>query len=406
VKSKADKMKNVTIANTLKKNFFDRADVIALLSADSPHDVGLIREAAKEIMLRECGTAVHCRGLVEFSNQCVNDCHYCGIRKGNSSVKRYSLSKEEILEAARFCADAGYGSMVLQSGERRDEPFIAFVENVVGEIKTQTVSDRLPRGLGVTLCVGEQTEATYRRFFDAGAHRYLLRIETTSWDLSRLIHPGSQQLSSRLECLERLRRIGFQVGTGVMIGLPGQTLEELADDVLFFRDMDIDMIGMGPYIPHRQTPLASVPQTFTKARAFHLGLRMISVCRIVCRDVNIASTTALQALEPDGREQGLEAGANVIMPQVTPPSVRKDYLLYEGKPCLDETAGQCRGCIEKRILSMGRTLGADQWGDPRHFAKRAIKAPANDPFFLPSSCNIGGMMLNSPTIENDESDKA
>jgi biotin synthase len=154
-----------------------------------------------------------------------------------------------------------------------------------------------------------------------------------------------------------------------MIGLPGQTLADLADDILFFRDMDIDMIGMGPYISHHQTPLALLQSTFTKKETLNLALRMISVCRIVCRNVNIASTTALQAMEPTGREQGLNAGANIIMPQVTPTSVRKHYLLYEGKPCLDETEGQCRSCIEQRIKTIGREIATNAWGDSRHFGK-------------------------------------
>ena len=359
-----------SITAILQKTVFDKNDIIALLSTISPHDTERIRRRAHEILIRECGPTVYCRGLVEFSNHCECDCLYCGIRKSNPAVRRYFLSKEEILSAARFCATAGYGSIVLQSGERRDEQFIAFVEDATATIKRETVSARLPRGLGVTLCVGEQTEKTYKRFFTAGAHRYLLRIETTSPELFARIHPASQRISTRMECLDALRQIGFQVGTGVMIGLPGQTMEDLANDVLFFRDRDIDMIGMGPYIPHRRTPLASLPQTYTKTEAFNLGLRMISICRIVCRDVNIASTTALQAMEPTGRERGLEAGANIIMPQVTPASVRKHYLLYEGKPCLDETASHCRACIEQRIKAIGREIGTDGWGDSRHFHDR------------------------------------
>jgi biotin synthase len=362
-------MKNTAIENILQKSAFNKIDIIALLSASDPEDIDKIKRRANEILLKECGPTVYCRGLVEFSNQCINDCMYCGIRKSNSAVQRYFLSKEEILSAAQFCAKAGYGSIVLQSGERSDERFISFVEDVIATIKQETVSDRLPQGLGVTLCVGEQTDEAYMRFFTAGAHRYLLRIETTSPPLFARIHPVSQAITTRIECLKTLRRIGFQVGTGVMIGLPGQTLNNLADDVLFFRDMNIDMIGMGPYISHHQTPLALFQPTFTKKETFNLALRMISVCRIVCRDINIASTTALQAMEPTGREQGLEAGANIIMPQVTPTSVRKHYLLYEGKPCLDETEGQCRICIEQRIKAIGREVAVNKWGDSRHFQK-------------------------------------
>jgi biotin synthase len=262
--------------------------------------------------------------------------------------------------------------MVLQSGERRDESFVSFVEETVSDIKHATASEALPKGLGVTLCVGEQTEKTYARFFKAGAHRYLLRIETTSPQLFAKIHPPQQTLSARLACLRGLKRTGFQIGTGVMIGLPGQTIEDLAQDVIFFRDMDIDMIGMGPYIVHRQTPMARHEADIEKRKAelFDLALKMIAVVRIVCHNVNIASTTALQAMMPTGREQGLEFGANIIMPQVTPMGVRKNYLLYEGKPCLDENAAQCRICIETRIKSIGREIGKDAWGDSPHFNDR------------------------------------
>jgi biotin synthase len=370
-------LKYVTIQNILQKNVFDKNDVTALLSASSPGDIDAIKRRAHEILLKQCGATVYFRGLVEFSNKCINDCLYCGIRKSNAHVRRYLLSKEEICAAARFCADAGYGSIVLQSGERRDEKFVSFIEDVVSAMKSATVSKQLPHGLGVTLCVGEQTEETYKRFFKAGAHRYLLRIETTSPSLFARIHPASQKISTRMECLDRLKRAGFQVGTGVMIGLPGQTLGDLAGDVLFFRDRDIDMIGMGPYIPHKQTPLVSMRPLWSTGKAFDMALRMISVCRIVCRDVNIASTTALQALEPDGRERGLEAGANIIMPQVTPASVRKQYLLYEGKPCLDEPVNQCREYLGKRIKSIGREIANDRWGDSRHFARRR-KGPRPD----------------------------
>jgi biotin synthase len=347
---------------------FYKSAVFALLSADAPEDVERIRKRAHEILLDECGPEVYCRGLVEFSNHCINDCFYCGIRKSNTAFERYLLTKQDILDAARFCVQAGYGSMVLQSGERRDEAFISFVEEIIFEIKRVSISKTLPEGLGVTVCVGEQTEAAYRRFFRAGAHRYLLRIETTSPGLFAKIHPPQQSLAKRMECLRALKRLGFQVGTGVMIGLPGQSIADLADDVLFFRDRDIDMIGMGPYIVHRQTPMAIHEENITqRKKAFGLALRMIAVVRIVCRDVNIASTTALQAMEPAGRERGLEFGANIIMPQVTPVDVRKNYLLYEGKPCLDENAEQCRGCIEARIRSIGRNIGKDAWGDSRHF---------------------------------------
>jgi biotin synthase len=360
---------NSLLSSIVSRKNLGKADVVALLSADDTDDAELIRRTAHQVLLDNCGPTVWLRGLVEFSNHCINDCNYCGIRKSNAAVKRYVLTKEEILESARFCAEEGYGSIVLQSGERRDERFVSFVEDVVRAIKKETVSGDLPKGLGVTLAVGEQSEESYKRFFDAGAHRYLLRIETTSPVLFSQIHPACQTFDSRIACIETLKKIGYQVGTGVMIGLPGQTFENLADDILFFRDMDIDMIGMGPYIVHRQTPMAVHEQEIAsrKKEIFELALRMIAVTRLVCRDVNIASTTALQAMDPFGREMGLLHGANVMMPQVTPVGVRKLYQLYEGKPCLGEDAGQCRKCLDGRIRSLERDTGKNGWGDSRHF---------------------------------------
>jgi biotin synthase len=233
--------------------------------------------------------------------------------------------------------------------------------------------ENLPNGLGITLCAGEQNDETYRKWFDAGAHRYLLRIESSNPEIFASIHPESQKLETRIECLKLLKTIGYQIGTGVMIGLPGQTIEHLAQDILFFKNMDIDMIGMGPYIVHKQTPMASFADDITTRQndIFRLSLLMIAACRIILRDVNIAATTALQAMKEDGREQGLEFGANVIMPQLTPVEVRRDYLLYEGKPCLDENAVMCRACLEKRIRATGRITGYNEWGGSKHKTRKA-----------------------------------
>jgi len=353
------------LSHIIQKQHTDKNDIVAMLSARDPKDVELLRAAAHAIMLDNCGNKVFYRGLVEFSNICSNDCLYCGIRKSNYAVKRYMLTKDEILQSAQFCADQGYGSIVLQAGERQDEQFIDFVTDVVKNIKQKTVSGLLPKGLGITLCIGEQTRETYERLFAAGAHRYLLRIETTSHKIYRQIHPETQQLDKRVECLEILKDIGYLVGTGVMIGLPNQTVEDLADDILFFKNMRVDMIGMGPYIVHKDTPMNIYTQEIElrKNDIFALSLAMIAATRIALRSVNIASTTALQAMTPDGREQGLLFGANIIMPQVTPKHVRHDYQLYEGKPCMDETSEMCRHCLENRILSVGREVGYGEWGD-------------------------------------------
>lgn len=349
-----------------------RRDLIAMLSTNDPAELDVMRRRAEAVLLARCGDTVHLRGLIEFSNICDNDCYYCGIRKGNRTCDRYSLAGEAVIKTAVLGGTMRYGSIVLQSGERTDERFVSFVEDTVKRIKDATRSEELPCGVGVTLCVGEQSEETYRRFFAAGAHRYLLRIETTNRTLFERMHPPEQKFERRVEALRTLKRIGFQVGTGVMIGLPGQTIEDCADDLLFFQSLDIDMIGMGPYIVHGGTPMAAWPDVNERSprERFELSLRMIAAARLLLKNVNIASTTALQAIDPAGREEGLRWGANVIMPQLTPRDVRAAYLLYDGKPCLEESSQECQKCLEARIKSVGRKIGYDQWGDSRRFTER------------------------------------
>jgi biotin synthase len=369
-------MTNRAIELALSKDSLDKTDIVAILSATDRQDLHAIRDRASEVLKQYCGDEVYFRGLVEFSNECVNNCIYCGIRLGNPNVQRYLLSEDDIVASALWCADKGYGSVVLQSGERHDRQFVELVERSVRRIKNESRSERLPGGLGITLCVGEQKREDYERFFAAGAHRYLLRIESSSPELYARIHPDNQKWDDRLACLRWLREIGFQVGTGVMIGLPGQTLQHLADDILFFREIDVDMIGMGPYIPHNETPLAAdhAEYGWQTEDAYRTALLMIAAARIALKDINIAATTALQALRPLGREEGLNFGANVVMPQLTPMDVRRNYLLYEGKPCLDESAEQCLDCLETRIRSIGRRVGCDAWGDSRHALARGARA--------------------------------
>lgn len=360
-----------SVPKILARHDLTRSDIIALLSAQNAEDIELIRMAAEQTVLKYCSDVVYWRGLIEFSNVCAMDCNYCGIRRGNKSVKRYTLTEVKILEAAKWCAAQGYGSVVLQSGERNDEEFISLVERTVHRIKTETVSEILPDGVGITLCVGEQSPETYRRFFKAGAHRYLLRIETTNRQLFAKIHPPSQSIDTRLACVRSLKEAGYQVGTGVMIGLPGQTIGMLADDILFFKEYDIDMIGMGPYLPHPGTPLGKdlKPAADESRRQLQLSLLMIAATRLFLKDVNIAATTALQAMDPTGREQGLQYGANILMPQLTPSEHRKDYLLYPNKPCIGEDRSDCAACLAARVRSVDRKLGLNKWGDPRHFKK-------------------------------------
>lgn len=342
----------------------DRKEIIDILSCEDPASLSEVFEDAYRVKLDNVGGKVYLRGIIEFSNICRRDCCYCGIRKSMVGLDRYSMSKKEILQCAKLAHEMRYGSVVLQSGERSGRDFTVFIEDIIKEIKKETRGE-----LGITLSLGEQDERTLRTWREAGAHRYLLRIETSNEKLFKKLHPNTQAYSSRVECLSTLKHAGYQVGTGVMIGLPYQTLEDLADDVLFFKKMDVDMIGMGPYIPHEGAPLSGVPVKSPEDR-FALGLKLIAVTRLMLRDVNIASTTALQSLHPEGREKGLKCGANVVMPNLTPREYRSYYRLYEGKVCLEENAEECALCLDRRVRSIGETIGYRDWGDSPHFFKR------------------------------------
>ncbi|MEN7973810.1 MAG: [FeFe] hydrogenase H-cluster radical SAM maturase HydE [Verrucomicrobiota bacterium] len=346
-------------------------EVAALLSITGKDELQALYDCAYAIKEQYVGKVAYFRGIIECSNICIKDCYYCGIRRSNTNVERFLMDEDEIFKEALWAYEAEYGSCVIQSGERQDEEYVSMIERVLKRIKAATSGE-----LGITLSLGEQTEEIYKRWRDAGAHRYLLRIETTDPELYARIHPEDHSLEERKKCLAALRRTGYQVGTGVMMGLPGQTMENLAHDILFLKESDIDMVGMGPYIPHSDTPMGQEVPPYTeeeKKAAFELGLKMIAVTRIVLKDVNIAAATALQALEYTGREQGLRCGANVIMPNVTETDYRPKYQLYDNKPCLDENSSMCRGCLSGRIKGIGETVGFNEWGDSPHFFKRTEK---------------------------------
>ena len=361
---------NDKLNQLLHKDELTKTDIVELLALSASEDVEQLRKRANAVMVEHVGAAVYYRGLIELSNICTLDCFYCGIRAGNTTVERYTLSETAVIDAANWCADQGYGSIVLQAGERRDSAWIDFIEKLIIRIKNETVRTELPQGVGITLSLGEQTQATYARWRAAGAHRYLLRIESTNPEVFAKIHPAGQKLSERKTCLTWLADTGFQVGTGVMIGIPGQTLAMLADDILFFKTMNIDMIGMGPYLAHNDTPMGTWEQPYSKDELLLLAYKMIAVVRLVLKDVNIAATTALQAIVKDGRERGLTYGANVTMPNLTPTEMRKNYQLYEGKPCMDESRTECRGCLLGRIQGVGRHVAFNEWGDSKHYTKK------------------------------------
>ncbi|MEI7812087.1 MAG: [FeFe] hydrogenase H-cluster radical SAM maturase HydE [Ignavibacteria bacterium] len=344
-----------------------RENLTFLLGLEDKTEKETLYKRAYAVKEKYIGRKVYFRGLIELSNICQKDCCYCGVRKSNKNVQRYQMTEEQAVKSAMWSYKNSYGSIVIQAGERADEKYIAKIENIVKRIKEESGGH-----LGITLSLGEQSKETYQRWFEAGAHRYLLRIESSNEALYKQIHPADHIYADRIHCLQYLRETGYQVGTGVMIGLPNQTIGHLAEDLLFFKSIDADMIGMGPYIIHKETPMVDSFVDFNslKKRQFELSLKMIACARLLLKDVNIASTTALQALKATGRELGLLAGANIIMPNITDTEYRAFYQLYEDKPCINENAGDCIDCLQKRIEFIGETIGLDEWGDSVHFSAR------------------------------------
>lgn len=346
---------------------FSKENIEYMLSLQGEDKKFMFRKA-HETRLEYCGNKVYFRGLIELSNICKKDCYYCGIRKSNDKVSRYELSDNEVIEAAQFAYDNKYGSIVIQSGENTSPAFVSRIENLLKEIK------KLSNGeLGITLSLGEQTEETYRKWFEAGGHRYLLRIEESNPELYKKLHPNDKfhSFEERLESLSAIERAGFQVGTGVMIGLPYQTISNLADDILFMKNLNLDMCGMGPYIEHQDTPLYDFSgELLSLEERIDLSFKMIAVLRLVMKDINMAATTALQAIDPIGREKALQVGANIIMPNITPGEFRDEYKLYDNKPCTDENPADCKTCLEARIKLAGSEIGYGEWGDSKHFKKR------------------------------------
>jgi biotin synthase len=359
-----------TVSQLLEQKDFTANDLVRLLDADE-NERKLIFEKASAVKNALVGNKVYFRGLIEYSNRCAKNCYYCGVRNGNPEFVRYQLEDDEVIEAARFAFENRFASIVIQAGERTNKTYVSKIEELLLRIK-----DLSGGKLGITLSLGEQTEDTYNRWFNAGAHRYLLRIETSNKELYYKIHPQNIRHSyeARLDALRSLKKIGYQVGTGVMIGLPFQTTRHLAEDLLFFKEFDIDMAGMGPYIEHENTPLYAYRDLLIpKKDRFYLSLKMVALLRILMGDINIAATTAMQTLDPQGREKAMKVGANVIMPNLTPLKYRENYLLYQDKPCIDEEADECQKCLEARIHIAGADIGWDEWGDSAHFAKRLEK---------------------------------
>jgi biotin synthase len=355
------------IEEIINKEQLTKQDIMLLLQCDQEEKNKLYSKAAK-IKKEYVGDIVYFRGLIEMSNICRKNCFYCGIRLGNTYIKRYNLSDEEVVEASVYAWQNKFASIAIQTGEVSNNEFIKRVTNLLKKINSATNGE-----LGITLSMGEQTEETYREWFENGAVRYLLRIETTNRNLYSKLHPQNKvhDFDERITCLKLLRKVGYQVGSGVMIGLPFQTIEQLAEDILWMKEMDLDMVGMGPYVEHPDTPLYKYKDILLPLdERLSLSLKMIAILRIIMKDINIVAPTALQAIDNLGREKGILAGANVVMPNITPGLYRNDYKLYENKPCVDDAMDECKNCLETRIQLTGNTIGYGEHGNSKHFFSR------------------------------------
>lgn len=319
----------------------------------------LWREANK-VRQREVGEEVHLRGLIEISNHCSRQCGYCGINTNNSKIIRYRMTQAEIIECAHKAKKFGYGTVVLQSGEdygmTREE-----IEEIIVQIKNES-------DLAITLSLGERSIEDLAAFKKAGADRYLIRFETSDKKLFQKIHPPlKSHVSDRIKILHELKNLGYEVGSGVMIGIPGQTYRSLAEDINLFRELDLDMIGVGPYILHPETDLAKACKKTIDAdqvpNSESMTYKVVALTRLICPTANIPSTTALATLNmKNGRELGLNRGANVIMPNLTPPKYRCNYEIYPNKACLFESAEDCNFCVKNRIQMIGRKIGVGKGG--------------------------------------------
>ncbi|MBQ6018541.1 MAG: [Clostridia bacterium] len=322
------------------------AELAALLQTDEYDEA--LREAADGVRRARYGDEVYVRGLIEFTNYCKNDCYYCGIRAGNRAAERYRLTPGQILDCCAAGYELGFRTFVLQGGE---DPY--FTDGRLCRI-VSAIRETYP-DCAVTLSVGERSRASYEALFRAGADRYLLRHETADGTHYGRLHPPEMSLENRKRCLFDLKEIGYQVGAGFMVGSPYQTTENIVEDLRFLQALQPDMIGVGPYLVHKQTPFAEMQNG-----PLDLTLRILSILRLTFPYVLLPATTALGTLHPMGRELGLKAGANVVMPNLSPTDVRKKYELYENKICTGDEAAECRRCLEQRVKAVGYRVVTDR----------------------------------------------
>jgi len=356
-------MEKETFIFNIKKSDRQKIKDLLVSKGQKQQALFLLAQKTKEKVFQN---RIHFRGIIEFSNVCQNNCFYCGIRKNNQKIKRYQMSLEEIKTALDFIHQTGYGSVVFQSGEKQNSAAKNYLLEIV-KLTRKTYPQ-----LGITISSGEHSFEFYKELRLAGADRYLLRIETSNSMLYRKLHPVSMSFENRLQCLTWLKELNFQVGSGIMIGLPGQTVDDLTDDLIFFLEKQFDMYGLGPYVIHQNTPLFSslVQENWqkNKKQIYNLTLNFLALLRIYSPKVNIAAATALDVFDPKGRLQALKIAANVIMPIVTPQKYRENYLLYENKTYIDEDVLQCKNCLINKIKKQN--------------LKPVFNEQGNSPFYL------------------------
>lgn len=327
-----------------KEHTLTRGEFITLIKERDEENASYLASLAREEAVKIYGNGVFPRGLVEFTNYCKNNCYYCGIQGSNQHANRYRLSKDEILSACENGYQLGYRSFVLQGGE---DPHYSddVMAPIVSEIRKRY------QDCAITLSLGERSKESYQKLYDAGADRYLLRHEAATPELYQKLHPESLSLENRIQCLWNLKEIGYAVGTGFMVGAPYQTVENLVDDLLFIQKLDPQMVGIGPFVPHHDTKFKDYPSGTVELTTY-----LTSILRLMNPHLLLPATTALGTIDPRGREKGILAGANVVMPNLSPVAVRKDYSLYDNKICTGEEAAECAGCLGRRLASIDYEL--------------------------------------------------
>lgn len=353
--SKTEELKEL-VSKLYSTHHLEKSEYVSLIeNRDAVRDY--LFELSRSVREKYYGKDVYIRGLIEFTDYCKNDCYYCGIRCSNKQAERYRLSKEQILDCCKTGYELGFRTFVLQGGE---DPY--YSDDMICDIVCSIKRD-FP-DCAVTLSIGEKSEESYRRYFESGADRYLLRHETADYEHYSKLHPPGLSAKHRQDCLRTLKKIGYHTGAGFMVGSPYQTAENLADDMLFLEELKPEMVGIGPFIPHHATPFADKPQGTAELTLFMLGL-----VRLALPDVLLPATTAIGTIHPTGRELALKAGANVVMPNLSPTDVRKKYLLYDNKICTGDESAQCRMCLQKRVEGAGYRI-VESRGDHASFNER------------------------------------